>query len=160
MPFGWWIKKGLYWPPWPSWLSRNPWPAWEERRTWWSRTTWYSWLPWSKSEILVSLLHNFISLLEKKIQAILHEKAIKSRISLSLCHFNSFQIAIYKILKAKFARMEVKIRYFGKSKRYPHNPKPTFHFKNAVSAEPFQAAAVLIWPSRRVTIPVVTSGCC
>lgn len=68
MPFEWGTQKGRYWPPWPSWLSRNPWPAWKERRTWWSRTTWSSWLPWCKSEIVVSLLLGFICLLWKKPQ--------------------------------------------------------------------------------------------
>lgn len=66
MPFEWWTQKGLYWPPWSSWFSRNPWPAWEKRRTWWSRSTWYSWLRWSKSKMLVSLMHSFVHLLQIK----------------------------------------------------------------------------------------------
>lgn len=162
MPCGWRTQKGLYWPPWSSWLSRNPWPAWEERRTWWSRTTWYSWLPWSKSEILVSLFHSFICLLEKKHQAVLHWKMMKSMVLFFFAISIAFRLLSTKYGKTKMGRMEVKIGCFEKSKRVPHNPKSTSHLNKAVSADPFQAAVVLsmIWPSRRVTIQIVPWGCC
>lgn len=135
MPSEWWTQKGLYWPPWSSWFSRNPWPAWEKRRTWWSRSTWYSWLCWSKSKILVSLMHSFVQLLQIKTSySPWEKKMMKSTIYFLLCHFHSFQIAT-KYQDLKVAKMGIKIVYCGKSKRFPHNPKCTFHLNKAVSAK-------------------------